>query len=159
MAAKCIVAPCNNVVQAALPKAAKTGPHMQSYEYLALPAPLRGQKIKGLKTPAERYAHELTTLLNDLSSEGWEYCRSECLPSEERKGLTGKAIVQNHLLIFRRSKPEQLAEHVTSADAPRTIAEPRQEAFEPPAIESPSADRPIHDNRREPMFASSRREE
>ncbi len=132
---------------------------MQSYEYLALPAPLRGQKIKGLKTPAERYAHELTTLLNDLSSEGWEYCRSECLPSEERKGLTGKAIVQNHLLIFRRSKPEQLAEHVTSADAPRTIAEPRQDAIEPPAIESPSADRPIHDNRREPMFASSRREE
>ncbi|MGL4414763.1 DUF4177 domain-containing protein [Roseinatronobacter monicus] len=126
---------------------------MQSYEYLALPAPLRGQKVKGLKTPAERYAHELTTVLNDLSAEGWEYCRSECLPSEERKGFTGKMVVQNHLLIFRRPKAEVLAERMTQEEAPRVSVEPRQEFVAPPAIDSPSPDRPIHDNRREPMFA------
>jgi hypothetical protein len=152
-AINCGVASRGNVVQSALPKVAKTGLPMQLYEYLALPAPLRGQKIKGLKTPAERYAHEITTLLNELSSEGWEYCRSECLPSEERKGLTGKTVVQNHLLIFRRQKAEQLAEHVVGTDTVRPSFEPRPDYVEPPAIDSPSADRPIYDNRREPMFA------
>ena len=127
---------------------------MQSYEYLALPAPLRGQKIKGLKTPAERYAHEMTTLLNDLSSEGWEYLRFECLPSEERKGFTGTTTVQNNLLIFRRPKAEELAERMAHDEAPRIATEPRQDYVEPPAIDSPSADRPIYDSRREPMFAS-----
>jgi hypothetical protein len=126
---------------------------MQLYEYLALPAPVRGQKIKGLKTPAERYAHELTTILNDLSSEGWEYCRSECLPSEERKGLTGTMIVQNHLLIFRRPKAEELAEHIVQDAPPRAVSESHRDPAPTFAVESPRPDRPIHDSRREPMFA------
>ena len=126
---------------------------MQSYEYLALPAPLRGQKIKGLKTPAERYAHELTTLLNDLSSEGWEFLRNECLPSEERKGFTGTTTVQNNLLIFRRPKAEELAERMARDDMPRISTEPRQDYADPPAIDTTGADRPVHDRRREPMFA------
>lgn len=123
---------------------------MQMHEYLALPAPRRGQKVKGLKTPTERYAHEMTTLLNDLAAEGWEYCRSECLPSEERKGLMGTTVVQNHLLIFRRPKAEVLAEHpMQSVTAPEPV---RSLASETPVLDRAGADRAIHDSRREPQI-------
>lgn len=121
---------------------------MQLFEYLALPAPRRGQKAKGLKTPAERYAHELTTLMNELSSEGWEYWRSECLPSEERKGLMSSTVIENHLLIFRRPKAEALAESLLGqAVAPATEARSRW-----PEVEAPRGDRTIYENRKEPQL-------
>ena len=124
---------------------------MSLHEYLALPAPRRGQKVKGLKTPAERYAHELTTLLNELAVEGWEYWRSECLPSEERKGLTGTTIVQNHLLIFRRPKAEALAEQaMTDQSNPRSAPEP--------SLAPGNDERAVHDTRREPQFVTRRDE-
>ncbi|MGY6695281.1 MAG: hypothetical protein ACXIUW_04535 [Roseinatronobacter sp.] len=121
---------------------------MQLFEYLALPAPRRGQKAKGLKTPAERYAHELTTLMNDLSSEGWEYWRSECLPSEERKGLMSSTVIENHLLIFRRPKAEALAESlIGQAAAPE--ADPRSKWH---GVEAPRGDRTVYDSRKEPQL-------
>lgn len=119
---------------------------MQSYDYLAVPAPAKGQKIKGLKTPAERYAHQLTMLLNELAAEGWEYWRSDCLPSEERKGLTGTAIVQNNLLIFRRPSAETLAENPV-------VEAPAQPQPVGPTLRAPQA--PLHpqtETRREPVF-------
>lgn len=118
---------------------------MQSYEYLAVPAPVKGQKVKGLKAPAERYAHQMTILLNDLAREGWEYWRSDSLPSEERKGLTGTITVQNNMLIFRRPSAEMLAEHPQ-------VAEPRAAAPAEPVIGTASGARPIHESRREPQF-------
>ncbi len=126
---------------------------MQSYEYLALPAPSRSPKVKGLKTPAERYAHQVTVLLNELAAEGWEFWRAECLPSEERKGLTGTVTVQNHLLIFRRASAETLAEQIAQHDTPA----PRAQAAHEPAPEEPSLSRPmgearIHGTRREPAL-------
>lgn len=119
---------------------------MQSYDYLAVPAPAKGQKVKGLKTPSERYAHQLTILLNELAVEGWEYWRSDCLPSEERRGLTGTTTVQNHLLIFRRPSAETLAEN-PALDTP---AQPQPVA---PPLRTPQA--PLHphsETRREPVL-------
>ncbi|MDD7973313.1 hypothetical protein [Roseinatronobacter alkalisoli] len=115
---------------------------MQSYEYLAVPAPLKGQKVKGLKTPAERYAHQLTVLLNDVAREGWEFWRADCLPSEERRGLTGTTIVQNNMLIFRRPSAEMLAEHPQ-------VAETRPAE---PMLNLQSGARPVHQTRREPQL-------
>lgn len=83
---------------------------MQSFEYLTVPAPTKGAKVKGLKTASERYAYQLTTLLNQLAGEGWEFWRAETLPSEERKGLTGTMQVMHHLLIFRRQSADALVE-------------------------------------------------
>jgi hypothetical protein len=126
---------------------------MHVHEYLALPAPRRAQKVKGLKTASERYAHELTTLLNELAQEGWEYWRSETLPSEERKGFTGTTVVEHHLLIFRRPKAEQIAEAMTlrTADpAPKLRVEPVPDAG--------SAERAVYDKRREPQLVTRRPE-
>jgi hypothetical protein len=127
---------------------------MHVHEYLALPAPRRAQKVKGLKTPSERYAHELTTLLNELAQEGWEYWRSETLPSEERKGFTGTTVVENHLLIFRRPKAEQMAEAMSLRTSETTTSVRAQ-----PAIETGGAERAVYDKRREPQLVTRRAEE
>lgn len=125
---------------------------MQAYEYLALPAPRRGQKVKGFKTPAERYAHELTTLMNELADEGWEYWRAECLPSEERKGLMSTAVVEHHLLIFRRPKAEVLAETLIGQAPAVQPSETRRAPHSTPELVRPGSDLKIHEARREPMF-------
>lgn len=83
---------------------------MQQFEYKVVPAPDKGTKVKGLKTPAERYARALSDLMNQLSQDGWEYWRADTLPSEERKGLTGSVTVFHNLLVFRRPSAEVLAQ-------------------------------------------------
>jgi len=131
---------------------------MQMYEYLALPAPRKGSKVKGLKTPAERFAHAITELLNEVAAEGWEFWRSETLPSDERKGFRGSVVVENHLMIFRRPSAEALAEHLSDYDkvpaptAPSVAAPARAERADPVLLERPSAEQPVYDTRREPMF-------
>ena len=129
---------------------------MQMYEYLALPAPRKGSKVKGLKTPAERYAHAITELMNEVAAEGWEFWRSETLPSDERKGFRGTMVVENHLMIFRRLSAEAIAEHLGERDAapaaPTVPAPPRPERTDPVLLERSGGDQQIHDTRREPMF-------
>lgn len=83
---------------------------MQAYEYKVIPAPGRGDKERGLKTGAERFAHALSALMNELGRDGWEYWRAETLPCEERSGLTSKTTVFHNLLVFRRPRGAVLAE-------------------------------------------------
>lgn len=75
---------------------------MQAYEYKVIPAPMKGEKERGLKTGAERFAHGLTLQMNEMAKDGWEYWRAETLPAEERAGLTSKVTVYHNLLVFRR---------------------------------------------------------
>ena len=83
---------------------------MQLYEYKVVPAPVRGEKDRGLKTGAERFAHALGEVMNELAREGWEYWRAETLPAEERAGLASKVTVIHHLLVFRRALEDDLSE-------------------------------------------------
>lgn len=76
---------------------------MPVYEYKVIPAPAKGTKSKGLKTPESRFAHTVESLLNTMGAEGWEFQRAELLPSEERSGLTGSATNWRNLLVFRRA--------------------------------------------------------
>lgn len=82
---------------------------MQTYEYKVIPAPARGEKDRGLKTGAEKFAHALGLAMNELAREGWEYWRAETLPAEERSGLTSKTTVYHNLLVFRRPVGERVA--------------------------------------------------
>lgn len=75
---------------------------MPRYEYKVVPAPAKGQKAKGVKTPQDRFAHSIETTLNILAAEGWEYLRADMLPSEERSGLTGTTTNWRNVLVFRR---------------------------------------------------------
>ena len=75
---------------------------MHRYEYKVIPAPGKGLKAKGLKTPEARFAYALETAMNELGAEGWTYLRADILPSEERQGLTSSHTVYRPLLVFQR---------------------------------------------------------
>lgn len=94
---------------------------MQRYEYKVVPAPRRGEKARGIKTTEDRFALALTTLMNTLGRDGWEYLRADTLPVDERTGLTGTKTSFQNMLVFRRPFEEAKAE----APAPRlVVAEP-----------------------------------
>ncbi|PZQ96884.1 MAG: DUF4177 domain-containing protein [Cereibacter sphaeroides] len=76
---------------------------MPFYEYKVIPAPRRGEKTRAAKTTAERFAHAMSMVMNELGREGWEYLRADTLPCEERVGLTGKTTAFQNVLVFRRA--------------------------------------------------------
>jgi hypothetical protein len=57
--------------------------------------------------------------MNALAAEGWDYQRSDILPSEERQGLTSTHTVYRSVLVFRRA----LAVEVTTAPEARAGVE------------------------------------
>ena len=75
-----------------------------SYDYKVIPAPLRGLKGKGVKTAEERFANALQTVMNEQANDGWDYLRTDTLPSEQREGLMGKTTVYQNMMVFRRTK-------------------------------------------------------
>ncbi len=93
------------------------------YQYRVIPAPTKGKKAKGVKTAEDRFAFAMTELLNEMAAEGWEFQRAETLPSEERKGLTGKTSTFRNLLVFRRTRQwDDLGDDITEDAQPATPA-------------------------------------
>ncbi|MCF6231514.1 MAG: DUF4177 domain-containing protein [Rhodobacteraceae bacterium] len=107
---------------------------MPGYEYKVVPAPTKGQKAKGVKTPEGRFAHALQGVLNVEGGAGWEYLRAELLPSEERSGLTGSTTNWRNVLVFRReiaveaSQTDRAPESVRAV--PRVHLHPSESAAE-----------------------------
>ena len=91
---------------------------MQRYEFKVIPAPRRGEKLRGLKTTEDRFALALTTVMNDLGRDGWDYVRADTLPVEERVGFTGTKTSFQNMLVFRRI----LEVDVALPAAPKLIA-------------------------------------
>jgi hypothetical protein len=96
------------------------------YEYKVVPAPARGVKARGVKTPEARFALAVETMMNEMAAERWEFLRSETLPSEERAGLASTATQWRTVMVFRR---------------PRDRAE-EAEAFHPRLLETPVTEPP-----------------
>ncbi|MEO8242339.1 MAG: DUF4177 domain-containing protein [bacterium] len=92
---------------------------MQTYEYKVVPSPRKGEKSRAAKTTPERFALALTTLMNSLAGDGWEYLRADALPCDERVGLTGSKTTFQNMLIFRRLLVE------VEDSAPLLLAEPK----------------------------------
>lgn len=93
---------------------------MAAFEYKVVPAPRQGEKARGVKTTADRFALTLTTLMNALGRDGWEYLRADTLPCEERVGFTGKQTAFQNMLVFRRA----LAAPAVAAPAPAPAVQP-----------------------------------
>ena len=108
-----------------------------SYEYKVVPAPTRGLKAKGVKTAEERFANALQTGMNNLAAEGWEYMRTDTLPSEQREGIMGKTTIYQNMLVFRRPKKVAAAHPTPAAAAPR-IVEPAAVKPAPPVAPKPA---------------------
>lgn len=97
---------------------------MTQYEYKVVPAPTRGIKARGIKTPEGRFANALEELLNEMAAKGWEYQRAETLPQEERQGLTGSSSSFRNLLVFRRLSADSMAQYQPEViDAAEAFAE------------------------------------
>lgn len=94
-----------------------------SYEYHVIPAPTKGQKDKGAKTPDQRYALALAAELNAQAAEGWEFLRAEVLPTQERQGLKGTKTVFVNMLVFRR-EVDEFSDEATE-EAIRLIGHPQ----------------------------------
>lgn len=100
---------------------------MKCYEYQVVPAPKKGEKAKGAKTTADRFAVALTSLMNRMGSEGWDYIRADTLPCEERVGLTGSKTVFQNMLVFRREMFVEAVDMLESEAPQRTEPPIRRE--------------------------------
>ncbi len=118
---------------------------MQRYEYKVVPAPQKGTKARGVKTPEGRFAASVEQLLNLMGRDGWEYQRAELLPSEERAGLTGSTTNWRNVLIFRRPVAAQDAPEAAEDDSPptaRPVPGPDKVLTTPPAAPAPIPQEP-----------------
>jgi len=75
---------------------------MHRYEFKVVPAPRRGDKVRGVRTTEDRFAHALMAVMNDMGRDGWDYVRADTLPCDERVGLTGSKTTFQNMLVFRR---------------------------------------------------------
>lgn len=83
---------------------------MPRYEYKVVPAPSKGIKGKGVRGAEARFSFALQELMNGMSGYGWEYQRSETLPSVERSGITGSITEWRNVLVFRRPRTGDASE-------------------------------------------------
>ena len=99
-----------------------------------------------MKTPPDRFAHALTSTMNAMARDGWEYLRADTLPSEERSGLTKRSTVYHSVLVFRRAKVNPAEEaprklltaSAPAGKAPAILAEPAPTATPTPLIHAPA---------------------
>ncbi len=115
---------------------------MPRYEYKVIPAPQKGAKAKGVKTPEGRFATSVEQVLNEMGQQGWEYQRAELLPSEERSGLTGSTTNWRNVLVFRRVIEAESTEVVAPVATPSPTETPEgvplaQPVPGPDAVQAP----------------------
>ena len=93
------------------------------FEYRVVPAPVRGRKAQGVKSPEGRFALGIEDVINEMAASGWRYLRSDILPSEERQGLTSSTTVYRSVLVFEREiAPEAgTAQHDTGTPVTRPL--------------------------------------
>lgn len=115
---------------------------MTQIEYRVVPAPRRSERVKGVKTPEDRFARALSAVLNAQAADGWEYLRTDTLPSEEREGLMGgRTTVYHNMLIFRRGAAPVAAAPVPQIEdrraepvaVPAAPAAPTAPVWQPPS--------------------------
>ena len=112
---------------------------MTRYEYKVCPAPTKGRKGPGVKGAEAKFAHGLEQVMNQMGADGWEYQRSDILPSEERQGLTSSHTVYRSVLVFRRALDgaEQAGEVAAAPVVEEVIEEPIVEAPDEPVDAAP----------------------
>lgn len=109
------------------------------YEFKVVPAPSRGKRAKGVKGSEGRFAHALEEVMNDMAAEGWEFLRTETLPSEEKSGLTSTTTTFRSVMVFRRARKDDI-----SAFRPRLLERPAYKELPRPV--GPVAQPPQEEN-------------
>ena len=108
---------------------------MPSHEYRVVPAPRRGLKAKGARTPEDRFARAIEAEMNRMASEGWEFVRSDTLPCEQKPGWFSKpTTVFQTLLVFRRPSDIGATSSRTAMPPPVALTPPASVAPAPPVV-------------------------
>ena len=117
---------------------------MAQFEYKVVPAPKKGTKSWGRKSSEERFATALSNVINEMAADGWEYQRSDTLPSEEKSGFRAKTTVFQNMLIFRRSTEAAVvaAPRQEESALPREPKIARPVAVQPQPANEPRVARP-----------------
>ena len=102
-----------------------------TFEYAVVPAPKKGLKARGVKTTEDRFANALQTIMNEYGAKGWDYVRTDTLPSEERSGLTGRTTVYQNMMVFRKA----LVTEAPTAMLPAPEAAPQPAPAAAPAVQ------------------------
>lgn len=113
------------------------------FEYKVIPAPKKGKRGKGVRGAEGKFANALMLVMNELGAEGWEYLRTDTLPSEVRTGLTGRTTVFQNMLVFRRSS---LSVAVVAGEAEAPITPETIQAAHARALPSPDQAQILPDN-------------
>lgn len=112
---------------------------MQRYEFKVVPAPRKDEKQRGVKSVEERFALSLTTLMNQMGRDGWDYVRADTLPVDERTGFTGTKTSFQYLLVFRRPLDEAAVLATSLLARPEEVKSlPRLGPAETPAGAAPA---------------------
>lgn len=101
---------------------------MSNFEYQVIPSPRKGKPAKGLRGVPMKFANALATVMNEMAQQGWEYVRADTLPCEERKGLAGKTVNYQSVLVFRREA--ELAAELELAAEEEPTGKLKKEVFE-----------------------------
>lgn len=120
------------------------------HEYKVVPAPQRAQKVKGLKTTGQRFAHTLAEAINAEAAGGWQFLRTETLPCEERGTLGSVRTTTITVMVFARELGQlrpQASVALAAVQDPAAAA-PEAEIAAPPPPQAAAAPR------REPVFRS-----
>ncbi|KPA21967.1 hypothetical protein shim_18530 [Shimia sp. SK013] len=104
------------------------------YEYKVVPAPTKGQKARGVRSTEGRFANALQASMNTLAADGWEFLRTETLPSEERSGLASTATKYRSVMVFRRPRADD-----ASAFQPKELEHPKAAELPAPAASTVAA--------------------
>lgn len=125
------------------------------YEYAVVPAPKKGLKARGVKTSEDRFAYALQTIMNEYGTAGWEYVRTDTLPSEERTGLTGRTTVYQNMMVFRKEVVAEAPTALLAPPEPAPLTSPAPAQPEPEQMMSVE-NRPLADDpaRTEPKLTS-----
>ncbi|WP_372887543.1 hypothetical protein [Shimia sp.] len=100
---------------------------MTKFEFKVVPAPAKGRKARGVKGTDGRFAYALESVMNEMAAEGWEFLRTETLPSEERSGLTSTTMSFRSVMVFRRQRADDV-----SAFRPRLLEKTAQKVLPRP---------------------------
>ncbi len=127
---------------------------MTKYEFKVIPAPAKGRKARGVKGTEGRFAFALESVMNEMAAEGWEFLRTETLPSEERSGLTSTNMSFRSVMVFRRPKADDI-----SAFRPRLLERPAYKELPRPAEPVPQAAVTEEDEPETPFIAQPQDEQ
>lgn len=120
---------------------------MIRYEYKVVPAPSKGIKGKGVRGAEAKFSFALQELMNGMAGYGWEYQRSETLPSIERAGITGTTTEWRNVLVFRRPRTGDASEFQPELlPAPTVFVPESTEVFEAPIENKSARIEPLLDN-------------